>query len=374
MPDPAATKPNRSVTIEPGLSSRDNNFFMMRLVAAIVVIFNHSFDLVGSTSLLAPVDGFLGRTLAVDVFIISGGLLLVPSFQRRPRPWQFMYNRALRIYPALFVTVVGFALFVAPWLTTLSVGEYFSHGQTWRHIFKQISVVMREHELPGVFTDNVNTSVNGALWTLRVLLFYYVFVSITGALRMLEPGWRSAIGLGGSVVISGLLVSGYVPKFWPGALDQTIQYAPTFTAAMLISVYRKWIPQAWWLALAALLLVLLLSPVGWGQALAAGGAVYVMTYVGCLKIGWIRWFDRLPEISLGLYVYAFPVQQAAIDLFPEAGAITNFLIAFPITVVLAWLSMRLIEVPLIKRLSLKNKPAAVKPKTTSPPSEAVPHA
>ncbi|WP_372340911.1 acyltransferase family protein [Paraglaciecola sp.] len=59
-------------------NGRDNNFNLIRFIAACLVLFSHSFALVLGGGLHEPLRGFLNMTLgtiAVDIFFITSGFL-----------------------------------------------------------------------------------------------------------------------------------------------------------------------------------------------------------------------------------------------------------------------------------------------------------
>lgn len=57
--------------------------------------------------------------------------------------------------------------------------------------------------------------------------------------------------------------------------------------------------------------------------------------------------------SYGMYIYAFPVQQAVMNLYPSTSTIMLMLTAFILTLLLSILSWRIVEKPALK---WKNKP------------------
>ena len=83
---------------------RDNNFQLIRLVAAAFVVVFHSFALTGRWTheplwRLAPELNF--GALGVKIFFVISGFLVTQSWLARRAAAPFVVARALRIYPAL---------------------------------------------------------------------------------------------------------------------------------------------------------------------------------------------------------------------------------------------------------------------------------
>ena len=81
---------------------------------------------------------------------------------------------------------------------------------------------------------------------------------------------------------------------------------------------------------------------------------FVLTYV-VLSFGLAQsragdWLTSKGDISYGVYLYGFPVQQGVSMLLPIAflGPWVNFLIALPIVIVLSVFSWKLVERPVLK--------------------------
>jgi peptidoglycan/LPS O-acetylase OafA/YrhL len=71
--------------------------------------------------------------------------------------------------------------------------------------------------------------------------------------------------------------------------------------------------------------------------------------VAWLIKGRILRFNAFSDVSYGLYIYAFPVQQTTTWLLGPMTPTQNVAIALPVTLALAALSWRLVEKPGLDR-------------------------
>jgi len=78
------------------------------------------------------------------------------------------------------------------------------------------------------------------------------------------------------------------------------------------------------------------------RPLLISGSIAVVSFTKLLPAG-----DAKNDTSYGIYIYAFPVQQCVVWFYPECGPFQNMLIAFPLVYLLALLSWRYIEKPMI---------------------------
>lgn len=140
-----------------------DNFVAIRLIAAILVVFGHSFPLTGTVG-----PEYLGNptsTMAVKVFFVISGYLISESWLRDPNLGRYLQRRALRIFPALIVMCLLTIVIIGPVLTRLSTKEYITSAGTWRYL--QNVFLHPNYALPGIFEQNIYpNAVNGSLWTL----------------------------------------------------------------------------------------------------------------------------------------------------------------------------------------------------------------
>src|SRR5271165_315692 len=148
---------------------RDNNFTLLRLLAALIVVVFHSGPILG----LAADGGYsvvdhVGRTvgeMALDMLFVVSGFLVTASLFNRGDLNHFLWARALRLYPALWLMLPLTVLLLAPMLSTLPAKDYYASKQTWDYFAKTATVVggMR-YSLPGLFeTLPLKGEVNGSL-------------------------------------------------------------------------------------------------------------------------------------------------------------------------------------------------------------------
>src|SRR6516225_12269559 len=173
-------------------ADRRNNFDALRLVAAISVVFSHSFLIAEGTQdrewliRLTRNQSILGLP-GVFVFFAISGFLVTQSFEGTRDPLRFLAKRALRIFPGLFVATTLSAFVLAPLVTTLPLGSYLGRPEPYEYVIGNTLLDQTVHELPGVrFVDNqVGLEINGSLWTLRYEFVMYVMVLVLGIFRLL---------------------------------------------------------------------------------------------------------------------------------------------------------------------------------------------
>jgi peptidoglycan/LPS O-acetylase OafA/YrhL len=104
-----AGQARRTLTLGDYVGGRDNNFNLIRFLAASAVLLSHSFPLSNGDPTTEPLRSWLGLSageIAVDVFFLTSGFLVAGSLLTRHSVSGFAVARALRIYPAMVVSVL----------------------------------------------------------------------------------------------------------------------------------------------------------------------------------------------------------------------------------------------------------------------------
>src|ERR1700692_3634601 len=195
-------------------AGRDNNFNLLRMVAALCVLVSHSYALAIGDGELQPFKAGLGMSLgemAVDVFFIISGFLICGSLFARQDLIRFVTARCLRVYPALVVVVLISALVLGPLMTTLEPSGYFANKLTWTYIEKNgMAATGMQSPLPGVFLNNpFGAAVNGSLWTLHYEIMMYCLILLFWMLvRRLPLSLKST----GAILIV-LIATGFIARW-----------------------------------------------------------------------------------------------------------------------------------------------------------------
>lgn len=329
-----------------GTERRTNNFDALRLLAAFAVVAGHAAVLRGAPEHAPAVFGIHVHVLGVAVFFAISGWLITGSWERSRSVPQFVVSRALRILPLLWV-VVGLSVAVlGPLLTDLPAGEYLRSGQTWAYL--RNLVLLPADGLPGVFADVPYPGVvNGSVWTLRAEVVCYAVVLAAGLVAVALRGrWQTvllaALGTG-----SVALVEHGEVRLLGSSLTAAAGTWIYFSVAALVRLH---LPRR---ALRADAAVVALA--AWGLASLAGEAwavraswlalPYVVLVVGLR--GWpvARDAARFGDLSYGLYLFAFPVQQVVLELAPAHPAWVDVAVVTTVCLALAYGSWHLVERP-----------------------------
>jgi peptidoglycan/LPS O-acetylase OafA/YrhL len=155
---------------------KENNLDLLRLFFAAIVVLFHSSALTGLAA-LAPLGAYCNPRFAVRGFFVISGLLIYNSYTRSSTIRSYLEKRVRRIYPAYFTIVVGAAI-VLPLLSAKFPAQTYGFA-FWKYLGANLVFLnFLAPSLPGVFTSNELQAVNGALWTLKIEVVFYLSVPI----------------------------------------------------------------------------------------------------------------------------------------------------------------------------------------------------
>lgn len=298
-----------------------------------------------------PIGGFgsqpqLGRLtlggFAVAGFFTISGWLIMQSRLSSELP-SYLWRRLLRIYPAFLVALLAVAFGFAPLGSALGAGPY-SAGDGVRHVADNFTLVMQDYSVGGTPTDVPFPGAwNGSLWTLFHEALCYVavgvIVTVVGrrwAAPAIVASWLALTALAVGVEIAGRAV--------PGTLQVFLGLAPYFFAGAALYMLRSRIPLHPAVAVAGAVIAAGILATGAPPILAALPVAYVLLWLGAALP--FHTVGRRNDISYGMYIYAFPVQQTLMLLGLDAGGPWLFIVASVVcTAPLAALSWFLIERP-----------------------------
>lgn len=331
---------------------KDNNFNLIRFIAAGSVLISHSVVLATGAAADEPGREVLGMSLggiAVHVFFFSSGFLVTASLLNRRSAVAFAWARGLRVLPALWIMLILCGLVLGPLLTTSPLGDYFASPRLWNFLLRGGTLVAGvAFDLPGVFGSNPYAgAVNGSLWTLPYEVYCYsLLLTIWLGARCVAPtGWRLTPLMVGFLAVSFLLLLISRVAAPEGHGWRRLMLFHMFFMGAAAYVLRHQIRLTWH-RLAALLTLLALTVV-------IGKTAFFVVYVICMPAfvlhlaylpgGVVRKFNRLGDYSYGIYIYAFPLQQIVVALMPGISAMELMMYSGALALVCAHLSWHAIE-------------------------------
>lgn len=270
-------------------------FDYLRLIAAILVIAHHARVLNGAPPRVFGSGLDLGA-LGVGVFFVISGYLVAGSWARAPRLSSFLAKRALRIFPGLLVALLLTAFVLGPLVTTLSVDDYLRAPEVYGYVLGNLSLYGVTYALPGVFlAAPVAGIVNGSLWTLRLEFTAYLGLALLAPLRRaLPPALESlaAIAAVAAIALHAAGLDGRDDLFRIAYLAALNGFLFLAGASLQANGTR---PRAW----AAIAALVFLATPAWFLALP----------LAVVRLGELK-PPKLPaDLSYGLYIYSFPLQQ-----------------------------------------------------------------
>ncbi|HEY0199938.1 MAG TPA: acyltransferase [Rhodanobacter sp.] len=323
-----------------------NNFDGLRLLAALLVLFSHQFVFLGRLE-PSPAGDSLGM-IAVMIFFVISGYLVTESWYRDPHLTRFALRRLLRLWPALAVATVAIAL-ISAFITTLPAHEYF--GSATRKFIIANTQFRTIYQLPGVFDvtpANASLSaVNGSWWTIPVEARCYVYLAVLGAIG-LRRRWLS-------VLASTLVVLMYV-KTLPGhsradPFDNfCFFYVAFFMTGVCARQYEVGLRRARIPLLCAGVACLLAAALFDQPRLGEWVVIAPLTLlIGNRSTPVIRSAGRFGDLSYGIYLYAYFLQQVVVKFWPGPAPLAGSLVLATLaTVTLAWLSWHAVEAPALR--------------------------
>jgi peptidoglycan/LPS O-acetylase OafA/YrhL len=333
--------------------SRVNCFDALRLLAALAVLVSHSFSLAGDRQ---PHLGTLELGV-VGVFVFFGisGFLIAQSWSIDPHVGRFLAKRALRLWPALLVVLLVSTLVIGPAVSTLPLADYLSRAETWSYLGNN-AVFATAHELPGVFARHPTPrEVNASIHTLQPEVWAYLGIAILGLAGGLRRAWVAPV----VAVVLWIAPHQHVAP-WPDEIFMLQAFA-VGTALYVLRARVPWNP----VLAAGGLGAWLLAPPSLELGLVVVVVPYAAIYLAYHGPAALRRLTARGDFSYGIYVFAWPIGQVLVALWPSVSTPAVIAITLPVTVAVGAASWRFVERPalaykkrLVKRTAEPRTPGA----------------
>lgn len=335
------------------MTRRDgNNFDLLRFLLASVVFLVHAHVLSGEPQLAFLADYF-SSDYAVKAFFVVSGFLIFQSHDRSHSLRDYFGKRVRRIYPAYFAIVLICAVGGMA-LTTLPTGEYLTGGLAAYLVANLTFLNFLAPDLPGVFKDNIFQAANGALWTIKIEVMFYLLVPVIAYLFRRIGTVPVLFALYAASVAYWAMLSDFADRsgaeFYRMLARQLPGQLSYFMVGALLLYYgdrfRRWLPVA--AAIAVPLLVLRLPVIHPALEPLLLGCLVIYLANG---IGYLGNFGRYGDFSYGIYIIHFPVVQVLVAWGVFGNPWLGLVCASLVILIGAWLSWHIVEKPFLNRSS-----------------------
>lgn len=326
--------------------SQQNNWNLVRLICAILVIYGHSFILFhnpGSTdwiqSHIAKNITYSGQ-IAVIIFFFVSGLLITNSIQRLKSIAVYALHRFFRIFPGLIMCLSITVFMVIPLIT-----HTFQIKSSVKYLFLNGSLLTNVYPLGSAFLHNPYASVvNGSLWTLPnevrcycVILFLAILTNFIDKRKLItinlivlfyliyDPELVPLIGSNPATSGNSLYVINSI-FFFLGSLAMLTHLGRLRNYLLLFFSYSFYLA---WVMNPERHLLFFVSVVLFASYLTSS-----------------RWFKRIriaADLSYGVYLYGFLVEQTISYLFPTTTPFVGFIASTGLSLILGYISWFAIE-------------------------------
>jgi len=339
----------------------NNRFDFVRLIAAWLVLYSHSYVLSASKE-IELISKYLkfdtAGGLAVGVFFSISGYLVFKSLKNSNSLKIFIIKRALRIYPALILSVLFSVFVVGIICTELSIQEYLTNRKTLSYL-KTITGFNIKYELPGVFENFPEKSVNGSLWSIAIELRCYLVLGIISLLpfSMKLKLWISVTILSSLLLFRPIEAPSDLSIKFLGLSYDFNKFGLMFTLGCLIASYEKHKNFQYikiiGLISASILIIISNLEISKFTLIAYNYLIpFIFIWIGLYFTLLPKIPDKIGDISYGLYLFSFPIQQLLIYLELSSNLVNFILLSTILSVFLSAISWQFVEKPF---LNLKHK-------------------
>ena len=330
-----------------------NNFDVIRFLLSMTVFLIHAAFL-SQSIFLKPIEFFLSPEIAVESFFIVSGFLIFMSYENSSNIKTYLLKRIKRIYPG-YITVIFLSTAFIFYSNPDFYNIYFMQSTFKYFITNSFFLNFLQPEVAGVFQNNHSKAINGALWTLKIeVMFYLIVPFIAIFLKRFNTALILCLiyllSLFYSYWIGNLMESGYL-----NSTSQLNHQLPAqlvyFSAGALFFYYFAFFRKYLFVFLLVALAIFffknveffrLLFPLALGCVIIA--CATLMPYLGK--------FSKFGDLSYGVYIIHFPVIQYFISIgIYKDSAIWGFTLSVITVLFLAFVLWHFVEKPFLNRSS-----------------------
>ena len=335
------------------LKRENNNFDLLRIIAALLVIYGHS-----NVFVTKKTHDFLNHYIfydysggvSVKVFFFLSGLFVTNSILVKRNPFGFAISRIFRIFPALIFVVFLTTFLIGAIFTNLSLAEYYSNQETYSYFYKNVLLFL-SYSLPGVFSSNLSAGVNGSLWSLPYEFYSYALLLCLFVFGIFKNrNLATLIGIG--IIIDAFMGNKFIFTWiQPNDIDRQF-LCLSFAFGCLLALWKDKVKINIELILSSFIICYLFRNTSLTPYL-----MYISIFLTLIYLFTRNFIVHLKpryDLSYGVYLWGWVIQQIWVSLMPGLSSLKLTVLSSFSSVLVGYLSWKIVEKPFInygKKLS-----------------------
>ncbi|MBU2952151.1 acyltransferase [Tamlana agarivorans] len=328
---------------------RENNFDFLRFLFAVFVVLTHAFAISGEGEhnewLYQWSNGQTAFSqIGLSGFFVISGYFIFQSMQRSDSLLTYYKKRFLRLFPALFVVLI-LTLLLLPFVYERDVPMY-KNVEVLTYLPNNLSLYNFQPVIKGVFDNNPYHSINGSLWTIRYEFSLYIAVGLLYAVRHNYKMTRVLIAL---VFIAMLIVYNFFMARFGGSSilgmqgSHILNLGAFFVCGSLLAAYGFENINNKKLLLFVTVVILIFSlTFNFYREVKHIVFPVVILLIGFIPFPFFSRFEKIGDMSYGIYIYSFPIQQTLV-YFYKLDVYQLIFWSLLISIVFGYLSWHLVE-------------------------------
>ncbi len=329
---------------------KENNLTFIRTLAAVAVIYGHSFAVVKDSGMdivshITKGYAFSGG-VAVDLFFIISGFLVTHSILNGG-VIKYLIARFLRIFPALWIMLVLTVLVMGTIVSKLPIFDYLTSADTWLYFRNIFFLWDGAYFLPQVFVGNHDQAINGSIWSIFYEVRLYILLAILYLLGILNKK-----SLFNTLFIIVIIFCWFYQIKIPYIGDNNTSLHVSFLFFIGAFIYLN--KEDIIVSPVILFVALLYASTTIGTDKFGIAYIFVLStfFVTVSFFNHFSKFDKFGDPSYGIYLYGWPIQNLMVYMFPKFNVYEIAIISIFICIVLGYLSWHYIEKRFINKRSI----------------------
>ena len=296
--------------------TKNNNFDFLRFLFALLVVVSHSYPLSGDNErsqwIYKITNGqIVLAQIGLSGFFIISGYFIFQSLERSKDLLDYFKKRFLRLFPALAVVLI-LSIILVPFVYEGEV-SFFKNTAVYTYVPYNLSLYGFQSSIKGVFDTNAYHAINGSLWTIRYEFSLYIAVALLFFIRTQKQLVTFMLLVGFTIFM--LLYTFCLNRFGDSSLFglqgiHVLNLGTFFISGSLFASlqFEKIKHKSIILGISVLILVLSLY-FNFYDSVKHLVFPIVVLLIGFIPLPFICTFGKFGDMSYGIYIYSFPIQQ-----------------------------------------------------------------